>query len=70
LLYVGQLDKDALAVIDDVEKYLIVTYGHVMNKKGTRYNRSLSIEHLGEIPLSIQRTRSDKGTVGQAGHAA
>jgi hypothetical protein len=70
LLYVGQLDKGALAVIDDVEKYLIVTYGHVMNKKGTRYNKTLSIEHHGEIPLSIQYTRSAKGTVGQATRAA
>ena len=52
-LYVGQLDAEARANIDEVENYLIATYGHVMNTKVKEPLRQLTIEHTGAVPDSI-----------------
>ena len=57
-LYVGQLDCEALACVDEVENYLIYTYGHEMNTKVETPQRSLSIEHEGDIPSSITNSRA------------
>jgi hypothetical protein len=52
-LYIGVLDPDALACIDEVENYLIHTYGHVMNTKVHEPTRSLAILHVGDVPPCI-----------------
>lgn len=52
-LYVGRLSPEALTNIDEVENYLIATYGHVMNTRFTAPLRHLNIQHLGEVPASI-----------------
>jgi hypothetical protein len=57
-LFVGQLDPEALENVNEVENYLIYTYGHVMNKKVKKPNRELEIEHAGDVPSSIKKTES------------
>lgn len=57
-LYIGQLDKEALDNIDEVENFLIFMYGHVMNTKVRQPKRQLDIEHAGSIPAFILRTTS------------
>lgn len=52
-LYVGQLDEEALNAIDEVENFLIHSYGHVMNTKVTVPRRPLSIQHCGSVPAFI-----------------
>ncbi|KJV32785.1 hypothetical protein VI06_04985 [Aquitalea magnusonii] len=52
-LYVGQLDADALKCMDEVENYLIYTYGHIMNTKVTVPVRKLAISHTGDVPPFI-----------------
>lgn len=52
-LYVGQLDEEALAAVDEVENYLIHTYGHEMNTRVRTPKSKLTIEHLGDVPASI-----------------
>lgn len=52
-LYVGQLDKEAIDRIDEVENYLINTYGSEMNTKVKPIARELDIKHEGQIPASI-----------------
>lgn len=52
-LYIGQLSQGALQSIDDVENYLIHTYGHEMNTLVRTPARALTIEHLGAIPATI-----------------
>lgn len=52
-LYVGELSELALASIDDVEHWLIHTYGHEMNKKVRVPAVKLYIKHIGEVPASI-----------------
>lgn len=59
-LYVGVLDDIALSCIDEVENYLIHTYGHVMNTKVSEPGRELGIEHLGEVPEFIVAGTSDR----------
>lgn len=53
-LYVGVLDEEALAYIDEVENFLIHTYGHVMNTKVDAPVRRLDIQHAGDVPASIR----------------
>lgn len=52
-LYIGKLDDEALANIDEVENYLIHTYGHEVNTRVSTPARDLAILHAGEIPESI-----------------
>lgn len=52
-LYVGQLSEAALVVVNEVENYLIHTYGHEMNTRVRVPQRQLTIEHLGEVPATI-----------------
>ena len=52
-LYIGKLDEEALRCVDEVEGYLIRTYGHEMNSKVAVSSRQLEIEHEGDIPKSI-----------------
>ena len=52
-LYVGKLDKDALAVIDEIENYLIHTYGHEMNTRVYAPVQALHIIHVGRVPRCI-----------------
>jgi hypothetical protein len=56
-LYFGQLSALALASIDEVEKYLIHTYGQQMNRRVGPPSRQLELEHCGEIPASVTRNR-------------
>lgn len=49
-LYIGQLDTEALAAIDEVENYLIATYGHEMNTRLIVPPRALVIKHSGDVP--------------------
>ncbi|MEO3723637.1 hypothetical protein ABHN98_03775 [Pseudomonas syringae] len=53
-LYIGALSELALANINDVENWLIHTYGHEMNTRVRAPSVQLSIEHLGDVPASIQ----------------
>jgi hypothetical protein len=53
-LYVGRLDEEALSVVNEVENYLIHTYGHEMNTRVSIPTRSLAIEHLGDVPATIR----------------
>jgi len=52
-LYIGQLDTEALAAINEVENYLIYTYGHEMNTKVSEPSRELAIAHTGNVPSFI-----------------
>lgn len=52
-LYIGRLSQEALLAVNEVENYLIHTYGHEMNTRVRVPPRLLTIEHLGEIPASI-----------------
>ena len=52
-LYVGQLSQEALSVINEVENYLIYTYGHEMNTRVHIPKRRLTILHRGEVPATI-----------------
>jgi len=56
-LYIGKLDTEALDLIDEVENYLIHTYGHETNTKVGMPARPLVITHLGEIPDTIRSHR-------------
>jgi len=58
-LYVGALDGAALPHIDEVENYLIATYGHAMNTRIAKPPRLLNIEHVGEVPASIAKHRAE-----------
>ena len=60
-LYVGQLDEEALRCVDELENYLIHTYGHELNTKVAPPPRQLHIEHEGDIPSSIaSRSNANK----------
>ncbi len=52
-LYIGKLDEEALSCVDEVENFLIHTYGHEMNNKVAAPIRQLQIEHEGDVPQSI-----------------
>ncbi|TGC30051.1 hypothetical protein CW310_08650 [Pseudomonas citronellolis] len=52
-LYIGHLSALALANIDDVENWLIHTYGHEMNNRVREPTKALQIEHFGDVPASI-----------------
>ncbi len=52
-LYIGKLSDRALECINEVENYLIYTYGHEMNTRVKEPNRELILDHQGDIPLSI-----------------
>ena len=52
-LYIGTPNDEALAHLNEVENFLIYTYGHVMNTRVRPPVRNLQIEHLGEVPSSI-----------------
>lgn len=54
-LYVGKLDLEALVHIDEVENFLIHTYGHEMNTRVNVPPKKLLIEHKGSVPASITR---------------
>jgi hypothetical protein len=52
-LYIGQLDAEGTARIDEIENHLISTYGYEMNTRVMPAASRLTIEHEGDIPLSI-----------------
>ncbi|MGB8116430.1 MAG: hypothetical protein WCF22_21810, partial [Candidatus Sulfotelmatobacter sp.] len=52
-LYIGKLDEEALSRIDEVENYLIHTYGHEMNSRVVLPLGQLQLGHEGDIPQSI-----------------
>lgn len=52
-LFIGQLDQEALQRIDEVENYLIHTYGHVMNTRVSVPPIKLEIEHEGNVPYTV-----------------
>lgn len=56
-LYIGKLDDEALEVIDEVENYLILTYGHEMNTRVFNSPRKIEIEHNGDVPPFIIPTK-------------
>lgn len=53
-LYVGQLDAEALVQMDEVENYLIFTYGYEMNTLWRAPLCALKIEHDGDVPATIR----------------
>lgn len=53
-LYIGKLDKEALENIDELENYLIITYGQEMNTRSNLPFRQLAVNHVGDIPDSIK----------------
>jgi hypothetical protein len=54
-LYIGMLDEEARGRIDEVENYLIHTYGHQMNTKVKAPLSLLQIEHEGDVPQSVSK---------------
>ena len=52
-LYIGVLNEEAYARIDDVEQYLIHTFGHVANRRIAPECPVIFIEQLGNLPISI-----------------
>jgi len=52
-LYIGQLDEEALLNIDELENFLISTYGHKMNSKFHEPKRELLVSHIGDVPECI-----------------
>lgn len=52
-LFIGQLDSEALQNINEVENYLIHTYGHVMNTRVEEPKNQLNLVHKGNIPYTI-----------------
>jgi hypothetical protein len=56
-LYIGELDEEALTRVDEVENFLIYTYGHEMNTKVEAPARVIYIEHMGEVPASISSAK-------------
>jgi hypothetical protein len=54
-LYIGSLDEAALRRIDEVENFLIATYGSVMNTRVTKPAHHLKICHGGDVPAAITR---------------
>lgn len=53
-LYIGHLNDLALEHINEVENWLIYTYGHEMNSRVYTPPKRLLIEHFGDIPASIR----------------
>ncbi len=54
-LYVGRLDDEALQRVNDLENYLIYTFGSEMNSKVQFPGQQLLVEHEGDIPFSISK---------------
>lgn len=52
-LYIGRLDSAAVEKIDEIENYLICTYGHVMNTRIRPVAADILPRHVGTIPASI-----------------
>lgn len=52
-LYIGRPDDEAITHIDEIENYLIRTYGQEMNTRVASPIPDLAIQHEGDIPLSI-----------------
>jgi hypothetical protein len=59
-LYVGTLDTEALANIDEIENFLIYTHGHVMNTEVHVPQRMLEVIHEGDVPASVRRRASEE----------
>ena len=53
-LYVGRLDPESLRQINQVENYLICTYGHVMNTRFKCPPAPLHIKHVGSLPACLR----------------
>ena len=62
-LFIGTPSPDALARIDEVENFLIHTYGHVMNTRVKEPPENLQIEHRGEAPACLSATSKSAGFV-------
>jgi len=60
-LYIGQLSNNALEIIDELENFLIYTYGHEMNTRVTTPTRELVVTHEGDVPKSIVNTTKTSG---------
>lgn len=58
-LYIGILNEASLNAIDEVENFLIATYGHVMNTRVTLPTRTLTITHRGSVPATISLFQLD-----------
>jgi hypothetical protein len=54
-LYVCKLDDEALQIIDDVERYLIHTYGREASTRQRMPARPLSIVHAGDVPETLSK---------------
>lgn len=57
-LYVGKLDEEALEAVNEVEQFLITTYGTEMNKRLDPPANRPVILHEGEVPKSISRVHA------------
>lgn len=57
-LYVGLLDQEAVAAINEVENYLIYTFGHEMNTRVVKPKKKLEIQHRGDVPVFICANKS------------
>jgi hypothetical protein len=53
-LYIGKLDAEARGCFDELENFLINTYGTEMNTRVLVPTRRLQVEHDGDIPESIK----------------
>lgn len=49
-LYIGRLDAESRARIDDVERHLIRRYPTLMNKQAVAPSGVISIRHAGDVP--------------------
>jgi hypothetical protein len=53
-LYIGRLDGEARKRIDEIEQYLICTFGHVMNTRVCAVAPDVVVRHAGSVPASIR----------------
>jgi hypothetical protein len=52
-LYIGQLERTDVELINEIEQQLIQEYGHVMNSKKKEVTSGIVINHAGDIPDCI-----------------
>ena len=61
-LYIGQLKRKGVQLIDEIEQQLIQEYGHVMNSKIKEAQPRMTISHTGDVPdcIAFQKKHDHK----------
>lgn len=58
-LYIGLPDEEALAIMDEIENFLIFSYKPTMSQRVHAPRRQLSITHIGSVPASSAKRSED-----------